>query len=696
VLTPHSTPSWRTVWAERALPRDARDTLFLLANIAWVVALLAPHLPWWCWLMTMGVLVWRGARAWRGQPLPGLWWRLGLLGVATAATLATHRTLLGQEAGVTLIVVLLALKTLELRARRDAFVVFFLGMFTLLTHFFYSQSLVTAVGVLLATWGMLTSVVLAHMPNGHPPLWTAARTAGRMALLGAPIMAALFMLFPRLSPLWGMPGDGKTGRTGLSSSMQVGHMADLAQDTSVALRVRFESTPPPSFLLYFRGPVLSHFDGREWQVSPLRAPASGRFSTLPEPQSDPIRYEVTLEPNKLPWVLALEATPTAPELPGYTLVRTRDLQWLADRPLTDLVRYRATSHLAYRLEPDATHLTLQPQLELPPGHNPRTLALAQQWRQAQPQARPEQLVQRALHHLSTGGYTYTLAPGEYGQHTADEFWFDRKEGFCEHIASSFVILMRALDIPARVVTGYQGGDINPVDGYLNVRQSDAHAWAEVWLAGQGWVRVDPTGAVSPSRIQGQGRLTPPQGALAGALTQLSPTVIGHLRNTWEAVNNGWNQWVLNYSKGRQMDLLKALGFEAPTWRELGYVLAGVVTLVSALGLAWAAWERVQHDPWLRLLDQVRRAAERQGATLPPHATPRQLAERLQRWQRQQRRPSPPPEPGPHDPQALIDWLLALEAVRYAPAPRQTQTLAQLRRTWRRESRHRLRWPDLTD
>ncbi|HEX5785389.1 MAG TPA: DUF3488 domain-containing protein, partial [Burkholderiaceae bacterium] len=348
MLTARPTPLWRNAWADRALPRDARDTLFLLANIAGVVALLSPHLPWWCSLMTLGVLLWRGLRAWRGQPLPGQWWRLGLLGVATAATLATHRTLLGQEAGVTLIVVLLALKTLELRARRDAFVVFFLGLFTLLTHFFYSQSLLTALGVLLATWGLLTSVVLAHMPSGHPPLWNAARTAGRMAVLGAPIMAALFVLFPRLSPLWGVPGDGKTGRTGLSSSMQVGHMADLAQDTSVALRVRFESTPPPSYLLYFRGPVLSHFDGREWQVSPLRAPQSGRFSNVPEPQSEPLRYEVTLEPNKLPWVLVLEATPTAPELPGYTLVRTRDLQWLADRPLTDLVRYRATSHLDYR------------------------------------------------------------------------------------------------------------------------------------------------------------------------------------------------------------------------------------------------------------------------------------------------------------------------------------------------------------
>ena len=694
MLTPRPSSGWHTAWAEKTLPRDTRDTLFLLANIAWVVALLAPHLPWWCWLMTMGVLIWRGLSAWRGQPLPGQWWRLGLLGVAMAATLATHRTLLGQEAGVTLIVALLALKTLELRARRDAFVVFFLGMFTLLTHFFYSQSLVTALGVLLATWGLLTSVVLAHMPNGHPPLWTAARTAGSMALLGAPIMLVLFLLFPRLSPLWGVPADGKTGRSGLSGSMQVGKVAELAQDTSVALRVRFDGPPPPSSQLYFRGPVLSHFDGRDWQVSRGRLSPRMRSDTALDMLSPPIHYEVTLEPNNLPWVLVLEATPSAPDVPGHTLVQTTDHQWLADRPLSDMVRYRATSHLGYRMGPANANLALQEFVELPPSYNPRTLALAQQWRtdDAGRQATPEQLVQRALNHLFNGGYTYTLAPGEYGQHTADEFWFDRKEGFCEHIASSFVILMRALDIPARVVTGYQGGEINPVDGYLNVRQSDAHAWAEVWLAGQGWLRVDPTGAVAPSRIQGPGRLTAPQGVLAGALGQLSPNLIENLRNTWEAINNGWNQWVLNYSKGRQMDLLKELGFEAPSWRELGYVVAGVITLASAIGLAWAGWERAQHDPWLRLLAQVRRQAEQQGETVPPQATPRQLAALLQRRLRHSPQTPEPSRPeASQDPQTLIAWLMALEAVRYAPPERQTQTLAQLRRQWRQ-----LRWPSQPD
>lgn len=188
-----------------ALPRETRDTLFLLAVVGWVVAMQVAHIPWWCSALTAGVLVWRATLALRGLPLPGWPWRLGLLALTLAATWATHRTLLGQDAGVTLVVVLLSLKTLEMRARRDAFVVFFLAFFTLLTHFFYSQSLLTAAGILIALLGLLTALVNAHMPVGRPSLAQAARIALGMAALGAPIMLVLFLLFPRLSPLWACP-----------------------------------------------------------------------------------------------------------------------------------------------------------------------------------------------------------------------------------------------------------------------------------------------------------------------------------------------------------------------------------------------------------------------------------------------------------------------------------------------------------
>ena len=252
-------PSRRTTLRETLvhLPREVRDTLFLLAVIGWVVFMQVGHIPWWCSALTGVLLIWRARLTLHGQPLPGWTWRIGLLVLTLGATWLTHRTLLGRDAGVTLIVVLLALKTLEMRARRDAFVVFFLSFFTLLTHFFYSQSLLTAAGILIALLGLLTALVNAHMPVGAAPLKQSARIAGGLALLGAPIMLVLFMLFPRMAPLWGMPSDSMAGRSGLSGEMRVGEIARLALDDTIAMRVKFEGNPPPQSDMYFRGPVFS-------------------------------------------------------------------------------------------------------------------------------------------------------------------------------------------------------------------------------------------------------------------------------------------------------------------------------------------------------------------------------------------------------------------------------------------------------
>ncbi|MDO9434862.1 DUF3488 and transglutaminase-like domain-containing protein [Hydrogenophaga sp.] len=660
------------------LPREARDTLFLLAVIGWVVAMQIGHIPWWCTALTAGVLVWRSTLTLRGLPLPGWPWRLGLLLITMAATWASHGTLLGQDAGVTLVVVLLALKTLEMRARRDAFVVFFLGFFTLLTHFFYSQSLLTAGGILIALLGLLTALVNAHMPVGRPSLAQAARIATGMAAMGAPIMLVLFLLFPRLSPLWGVPNEDK-GTSGLSSTMRVGQVAQLALDDSIALRLRFEGPPPPQSAMYFRGPVLSNFDGVEWR--PSRPEFSGR-QALPSELAvtgEPIRYAVTMEPNRRPWLFLLEATPQAPEVPGMRVRMTGELQWLTDRPIGQLVRYSAVSHTTFRHGPLEPVPGLRDHVALPPGFNPRTLELAQQLRREHgsgAQSTPR-LINAVTERLRTGGYLYTLEPGVYGQHTADEFWFDRRQGFCEHIASSFVILMRALDIPARIVTGYQGGELNGVDGFWTVRQRDAHAWAEVWQQGLGWVRVDPTSAVAPGRTGTVQRLSAPEGAIAGAIRSFNPNLAAQLRATWEAINNSWNQWVLNYTQGSQLDLLKRLGFQSPSWTDLAYVLIGVVVLVSLLGAAWTLWERQQHDPWLRLLQRARARLAALGLESADNTPPRELARRVQqRWG------------GGEAAQRIAQWLLQLEAQRYSrPGTAPNPTLAALQREFRQ-----LAWP----
>ncbi|MES2954998.1 MAG: DUF3488 and transglutaminase-like domain-containing protein [Pseudomonadota bacterium] len=661
------------------LPRDSRDTLFLLAVIAWVLLPQVSHLPWWCSALAAAMLLFRGKLAFGNQPLPNKWWLLVLLGIAVGATLLTHKTLLGRDAGVTLIVILLALKTLELRARRDAFVVFFLGFFTMLTNFFYSQSLLTAFSMLLGLLGLLTALVNAHMPVGKPPLLQAAKTAGWMALLGAPVMVVLFLLFPRLAPLWGTPSDAMTGRSGLSATMQVGTIASLALDESIAMRIAFEGRPPPQRELYFRGPVLSSFDGREWRPSsssffPLRYKLADKLTV----QGAPVSYQVTLEPTSRPWLFVMEAAADSPVLPGYRTRMSSELQWFTDRPITDIVRYQVQSHPVFRHGPDKQEVGLQEFVELPPGFNPRTLALAAEIRRdpRYAQAGTQALVQLAMDKLRTGGYTYTLEPGVYGTNTADEFWFDRKEGFCEHIASAFVVLMRALDVPARIVTGYQGGELNAVDGFWVLRQSDAHAWTEVWQAGAGWVRVDPTSAVSPGRTGAFQRLAAPQGVVGQALGNLSPALSVQLRAVWEAVNNRWNQWVLNYTQGKQLDLLKNLGFDSPSWEDLSYVLIAIVVLVSAAGAAWAWWERVQHDPWLRLLGRARRQLSRAGLASSPASSPRQLALQVLEQQGKQG-------------QAIHDWLMQLEAQRYAASagPDSGIDLARLKKHYAS-----LRWP----
>ncbi|MCO4094938.1 MAG: DUF3488 domain-containing transglutaminase family protein [Acidovorax sp.] len=668
-----------------SLPRDARDTLFLLFVIVWVIAPQVGHLPGWATLMASGLILWRGWLAWKGLPLPSRWTLLVFVAAAVAGTLFTHRTILGRDAGVTLIVMLLALKMLELRARRDAMVVFFLGFFTMLSNFFYSQSLVTAAAMLVALVGLLTALVNAHMPVGRPPLAQSFRTAARMALLGAPIMAALFMLFPRMAPLWGVPSDAMAGRSGLSGVMKVGTVAQLALDDSVAMRVRFDTpdgAAPPQRDLYFRGPVFGSFNGTEWL--PLSYGSGDlRMDRLPtvanlRTEGEPLRYEVTLEPHKQPWLLLLDAAPEQPRLPGMGLFMTQDLQWFSTRPVTDVLRYQAVSYPRFTHGPMAMTPALRAYTELPAGFNPRTLELAQQMRN-DPRIAPDPaqdntpaLVEAALARLRTGGFVYSLDPGLYGQHTADEFWFDRKEGFCEHIASAFVVLMRAMDIPARIVTGYQGGERNSVDGLWTVRQSDAHAWTEVWMAGQGWVRVDPTSAVAPGRTGAFQRLQAPQGAFATAVGTLSPGLAQNMRAVWEAVNSRWNQWVLNYTQSRQMDLLKALGFESPSWQDLTTVL-GIIVMTFALGgVGWSLWERSQHDPWLRLLARSRHRLARAGLRVPDNLPPRSMAQRVQA----QFGPSGAP---------LADWLLRLERLRYAPDPQ--AGLADLRREYRA-----LQWP----
>jgi hypothetical protein len=623
------------------LPRETRDTYFHLFVVSWTIAPHLLHLPWWCGAMTVALLGWRLWLAGSGGALPSRWIISLILTLAAALTLWTEKTLLGKEAGITMLVVLMALKMLEMRARRDALVVFFLGFFLVLTHFLYSQNLATGLWLLVAVWGLLTALVLAHLPLGRPPLRRAGAVSARAALLGVPLMALLFVLFPRLGPLWGLPQDAQ-GRTGLSGSMRLGGVAKIAEDESIAMRVRFFGAPPPQDKLYFRGPVLSTFDGREWtRLVPTFAAAMRPRLDL-QLRGEPLRYEMTVEPSRLPLLPLLEMTPdrpdAAPSLEGWLLTLRPDGQWQVDRPVVDRVRIEASAWLDHRHGPQQDVVGLRDLVDLPPGANPRTLQWAVDLRRSEnlADADARTLAAAVLRHIARDGYTYTLEPPPYGQPTGpnqgrdaiDEFWIDQKLGFCEHFASAFVVVMRALDVPARIVTGYQGADPPTADGYLVVRQRNAHAWAEIWQAGTGWIRVDPTAAVAPDRVQRGRSLERPPGLVAGAIGSLNPQLAGQLRQAWEGVNNRWNQWVLNYSRGQQFELMRALGFETPTWQDLASALALLLCAGALAGAAWAWLDRRRQDPWQRLQRRVQTRLAALGVSVQAHHPPRERAARV--------------------------------------------------------------------
>lgn len=651
-------------WAR--LPRDTRDSFFLLAVITAVIAPHADHLPVWSTGLTALMLAWRATIAARQQPLPSRWWLSAVIVVYAGLTWLTFRTLVGREAGITLLVMLMALKTLELRARRDAFVVFFLGFFLVLTQFLYSQSLLMAVWSLLSLWGLLAAVVLAQMPStdaqGVPSIGIAARRAASTTALGLPVMVLLFVLFPRIAPLWGVPTEA-IGKTGLSNQLEFGAMNEIANDDSIALRVRFDGPLPPPDQRYFRGPVLTRFDGKTWRAadpSPGNSWLRGRDELVTTGPA--LRYEMTLEPLRIPVLPLLEMSPGAVgerlPLPDLVLVRGAELQWVSPRPITERLRLQASAHLGWRAGEGRHRVQRATDVDLPPSRNPRTLAWAAalaaepRFSSLAPGPRAEALAAELLAHIRREDFSYTLTPGRYGvnsPHVIDEFWFDRRLGFCEHFASAFVVLMRAMDVPARIVTGFQGWDAEPQDGYQVVRNANAHAWAEYWVEGKGWLRSDPTAAVAPNRVT-QGQALRPE---PGVIGQLNPTLWRALRGGWETINNRWQQLVLNYSRQNQFDLLNRLGFQQPDWTTLGQALAGVILVLALAGAAWVRWSSRPHDAWSRQRARITALLRRAGVELPPHQSPAAWARRLRELHGARAEPA-------------AQWLERLERARYAP------------------------------
>lgn len=540
---------------------------------------LLPHLqylPVWLSLTCLGAWLWRLGLALADKPLPARFLRVLLALAALAGVFWQFGNIIGQQAGVPLFILLLFIKLLESASLAQKRLLLILTQFMAMSYFLTGQSL--PVTAYLLGVSLLGVAVMAHLQSGGQLIPRRALGLSlKLFAAGLPLALMLFVFFPRLDhPLWNLPQDQASASTGLSDNMGPGDIANLILSGEIAFRAQFSGLQPDPNGLYWRGPVLADFDGRVWHAISQKQPFHGRV----ENQGTPLQMALTLEPHQRQWLFS----PGVPDpLPVGTALAA-GLQWIANAPVTQRQRWNARVFPVYR------HLTGQDELAralaLPAGFNPRTRTLAQGWRETDP--RPEALVQQALG-LYRETFHYTLRPPLLGLHSVDDFLFATQRGFCEHFASSFVFLMRAAGVPARVVTGYLGGELNPLDGHMVVRQSDAHAWAEVWLGPrQGWARVDPTASVAPSRVERGIGAALPAAELPAGLARLSLPWLQGLRHTWEMFNNGWNQWVLGYDQVQQLRLLARLSpaLASTQWLASATILAGLLGLGL---LAWLYW-----------------------------------------------------------------------------------------------------------
>ena len=576
-------------------------TYGLLLSILMVIAPHADHLPLWVSSLCGAVLLWRAYLSYSGNPLPKKWLLMLITFAGTGGIAINFHTLFGREVGVTLLMLLATLKLMELRTVRDAMAIIYLALFVIITNFFYSQTIPTALYmlatlfVITGTWVQLHGRDIALEPR--------LRVAATLLLQAIPLTLILFILFPRVQgPLWGLPQDAYSS-SGLDDKMAPGSLSRLILSESVAFRVSYKDKLPRREQMYWRGPVLWYFDGHTWTPGITALFAAPQFTGLDQA----IDYTVTLEPHNKTWLFALDV----PDKISLPATLGHDFRLYNKKPVNARLRYEARSHLVYRANLQESRRQIQRALQMPQRFNPRAQQLAAEWKANSTD--DAALVRTALSYFNRQGFEYTLEPPLLGTNNIDEFMFETKQGFCEHYASAFVFLMRAANVPARVVTGYLGGEFNDIGNYYIVRQSDAHAWAEVWLKGQGWVRIDPTGAIAPARIQSGLSAAVSNNAALPFMARNPPQWLRNLRLNWDALANQWNQWVLGYDSERQFAFLTRLGMESVTWQKMAMnmaiglgLLVGLFALFMLRHLYTRRPDKVQ-AAWLRLCRKLARA-----------------------------------------------------------------------------------------
>jgi len=556
-------------------------------TILWVIATLTlamlpqvTMVPLPVLVITLLPLLWRiGAELNGWKPLGALV-RHGATAICLVTLFMSYGDISGRRATVSLLTVMLALKLVECYRIRDARLVVCFSLFLCTTQFLFAQGILmpfyagaTVILAMITLIQLQRSEAWAH--EGEPPMVKASLRSElsfsiRLLALAIPVGLAFFVLFPRLAnPLWGIPDTTLDSKSGLSDSMSPGSIQNLFMDDSAAFRAEFKGPKPTATQLYWRGPVFWSFDGNSWRGGFYGKNVEA--GDQPEPGEEAWDYTIQLEPNERKWLFALDYAATVPADTRLTM----DFQLIRRKPVIQLLQYEMVSNPDFIDSPELSGPLRSQALDLPEKRNPRTRKLVEQWRRETP-GDPE-LMRRVLDHFNQEPFHYSLMAPLLGTHSVDEFLFDTRTGFCEHYASAFAVMMRMAGIPARIVTGYQGGWYSELGGYLLVRQSDAHAWAEVWFPERGWTRVDPTAAVSPLRVQ-QGSL----GALSTPRHFLDYPWLRELRNSVDIVQQRWNDLVIEYGAQRQARLFAPMGLDRMSPVMLISVLFFAIAVFSAI------------------------------------------------------------------------------------------------------------------
>ena len=610
-------------------------------SLAWLLlaqaVILAPHVvhvPLWIWGVWLFVVFWRW-QIFRGAwGFPGWAVKLVLVASSSAGLYLVYRGSFGVQTMVGLLIVGFILKLIEMRKRGDLLLLCHLGYFVIATQFLFFSNVFAALYGLFSLTVLSATLLASHQSLDQHRFWRTLRLTGVLVLQAVPLMLLLFLIAPRVGPLWAVPMNTSAAKTGMSDTMSPGDISQLSRSTELVFRATFEGAAPPQAELYWRGLVFSHFDGRRWSQSNAQIsryninwPEQGRADWRDELryQGNEYRYQVIIEPTQQSWLFSL----TAPQQWGDDAGLSQELSLQRQRPITQRIQYWVTSSLDFRYQPDQLEDWQRRQaLQLPAGSNPRTRTLAEQWqREADSE---DALIRRVLQHYNAS-FRYTLQPPLLGQESVDEFLWETQAGFCEHFASSFVFFMRAAGIPARVVVGYQGGEYNPLENYYAVRQREAHAWAEVWLPQRGWVRIDPTAAVAPERIE-QGvdfSLDEEDVQLLDNSFVSDISLLNTLRLRWEGFNYLWSRWVLGYNAETQGSLFERWLGGVDIWRIALFVLVSGALILGAtvLFLLWGQRRRYRY-PADRYYQHYCNKLERLGFTRKPGEAPRDFARRV--------------------------------------------------------------------